>query len=198
MIGRIQGKIINITETNVLVDVNGVAYIIFCASNTLLSLPQLNQSVILYIETVVRDDSISLYGFNSLEECNWFKLLITIQGVGPRLAIAILGQLSLNTLTHSIQNSEYSTLKSVSGIGARVANRIVSELADKIPTSNNIISQPNNKKVDEDTMEDAILALIKLGYGRSEAYSAINSSISANSTNDVSSLLRKSLLKLKK
>ena len=197
MIGRIQGQIININETSALVDVNGVGYIVHCASNTLLSLPQSGQSVILYIETVVRDDSISLYGFNDIEECNWFKLLVTVQGVGPRLAISILGQLSMDSLIYALQNSEHSTLKAVSGVGARGANRIVSELADKIPSSKMNI-KTNISKIDDNIMEDAILALVKLGYTRSESYSAINSSISESASNDTSSLIRKSLLKLKK
>ena len=100
-------------------------------------------------------------------------------------------------LIYALQNSEHSTLKAVSGVGSRVANRIVSELADKIPSSKMNI-KTNISKIDDNIMEDAILALVKLGYTRSESYSAINSSISESASNDTSSLIRKGLLKLKK
>lgn len=178
MIGKLRGRVDEIEDGSVTLDVGGVGYNVFCSSRTLSALPGAGEAAQLIIETHVREDHIHLYGFPDVVERDWFRLLATVQGVGNKTALAILSAYAPEQLTRAIIAKDISAFKAISGIGPKLAERIVTELKDKVlkmPTSS---FQPSAdakgaKKKQADTVtDDVISALVNLGYTRSDAYSA--------------------------
>ena len=180
MIRKLRGKIDEIMEDAIVLDVGGVGYHIFCSSRTLAAFSE-NSSAALIIETHVREDHIHLYGFPSHEERDWFLLLTSVQGVGVRLGLAIQGTLTTEQMLQAIAAQDKAAFSRVSGVGPKLAERIVTELKNKVakmPVGATVIAMPgNNKKGKAATLpslsEDAISALVNLGYGRTEAFSAV-------------------------
>lgn len=180
MIGKLKGRIDEIHTDSAIIDVAGVGYEVFCASRTLANLAP-GTAASLIIETHVREDHIHLYGFPDATERDWFRLLCTVQGVGNRIALAILGAFTPQAMAHAVIAKDTTAFRAISGVGPKLAERIVTELKDKVaklPTSEFKIQDrtpgkkspiPNPQSL---PTEDAISALVNLGYSRSEAYGA--------------------------
>ena len=133
MIGKLSGRIEYRTEDHILLDVRGVGYLIYCSERTLMALPGVGQVVALYTDMVVRDDLMQLFGFLSLVEKEWHRLLLTVQGVGAKASLAILGALGPNGVSQAIAMGDWNTVKAARGIGPKTAQRVVNELKDKAP-----------------------------------------------------------------
>lgn len=178
MIGKLKGLIDSIAEDSVIVDVNGVGYLVYGSHRTL-SACEVGVAMELIIETHVREDHIHLYGFLSTLERDWFRLLTTVQGVGVRMALAILGQFGPDELTTIIAAQDKKILTSVSGVGPKLAERIITELKNKVgtmATSAMVLEHPKKKAVPtaaSSVNDDAVSALVNLGYGRAEAFQAV-------------------------
>lgn len=180
MIGKLTGLVDSLDDGWIMIDVAGVGYIVYCSGRTLSSLPRQGEPVSLLIETHVREDHIHLYGFADQAERDWYRLLATVQGVGVKMALAILSTLSPNDLIHAIAAQDKATLTRANGVGQKLANRIVTELKDKVAqlapgpvvTVAGREAGPGEGGLGK-VSEDAISALINLGYRRSEAFGAV-------------------------
>ncbi len=184
MIGKLKGTIEELEDDSLVIDVSGVGYHVF-ASSRLLSSLSIGDKVSLTIEMNVREDHIHLYGFPDKIERDWFRLLATVQGVGNKIALAILAAYSPAQLLQAIMAKDISAFKAISGIGAKLAERIVTELKDKalkMPTSEFLVTAGISGKKTPATSQapttnnhtdDAISALTNLGYSRSDAYGAV-------------------------
>jgi Holliday junction DNA helicase RuvA len=178
MIGKLRGTIDSIGEDFLILDVHGVGYVVNCSVRTLRSLPETGVAFALAIETQVREDSIRLYGFSSEAERDWFRLLQTVQGVGAKVALALLGILSAEELGAAIARQDKTTLARTPGVGPRLAARLVVELKDKIPASQALTPVPSSSgaqtsAADAPAVADAIAALINLDYSRQQAINAV-------------------------
>ncbi|MDE3015780.1 MAG: Holliday junction branch migration protein RuvA [Pseudomonadota bacterium] len=183
MIGKLCGRIDEISEDSVILDVLGVGYLVFCSSRTLAALPAVGEAAQLIIETHVREDHIHLYGFPDSVERGWFRLLATVQGVGNKTALAILSAYAPQQMAQAILARDAAAFRAISGIGPKLAERIVTELKDKVtklPVTSYQLPVASKKNVKESLTtdnrqlitDDAISALVNLGYSRTEAYAA--------------------------
>jgi holliday junction DNA helicase RuvA len=177
VIARLRGTLDTLGEDHAVIDVGGVGYLVACPTRTLASLPRPGEAVDLLIETQVRDDSITLYGFRSAAERSWFRLLQTVQGVGARVALAILSVLGPDELARAVAAQDKAALARASGVGPRLAGRIASELRDRLTELPGPVGAPSPGPAAVVTAggsaADAVSALVNLGYGRSEAHAAI-------------------------
>ena len=133
MIGKIAGRLEYRADDHVLVDVRGVGYLVYCSDRSLAQLPGPGQAVALYTELLVREDLLQLYGFLTLLEKEWFRLLLTVQGIGAKAALAILGALGAEGTSRAIALGDVAAIKAARGIGPKTAQRVVIELKDKAP-----------------------------------------------------------------
>jgi Holliday junction DNA helicase RuvA len=176
MIAYLRGRVVATHEDAVVLDVGGVGYLVHCAPRTLGELGG-NEAVELHIETQVREDSITLFGFLDPAECRWFRLLQGIQGVGARTALAILGTLAPGQLVAAIAAQDRTALTRASGVGAKLAARIVAELKERVGALPIPTGRPGaaaaTAAMPAGPAEDAVSALVNLGYGRAEAFAAI-------------------------
>ena len=134
MIGRISGKLNYVSADHILVDVSGVGYILHVTQTTLTNLPKLGNTVSLFTELVVKEDLLQLVGFITVTEKEWYKLLISVQGVGSKAALALLSQLPISSISRAILLEDTTTITSVQGIGPKIAKRLVVELKSKVPS----------------------------------------------------------------
>jgi Holliday junction DNA helicase RuvA len=175
MIAKLTGLLDTLGETSLILDVNGVGYLVSCSSRTLSHVGERGQTVTLFIETIVRAESLQLFGFESREEQDCFRLLTTVQGVGMRMALALFSALSLQEIYQAIATQDKVTLTRADGVGPKLASRIVTELKDKVPTeigfASNVYSIPSSFSP---SLEEATSALVNLGYRRIEAVTAIH------------------------
>jgi Holliday junction DNA helicase RuvA len=179
MIGKLTGTIDSVGEDFLILDVHGVGYLVHCSARTLQNLPAAGQTVALAIETYVREDQIRLFGFFSATEREWFRLLQTVQGVGAKVALAILSTLKPADLATAIAMRDKASITRTPGVGPKVAERIVTELKDKTPALAAV--DPAVVKLTgavEDNraprpVADAISALVNLGYGQPQATAAV-------------------------
>lgn len=180
MIGKLKGFVDSYGEDWVIVDVNGVGYIALCSARTLSTLNE-GDPVTLFIETQVREDAITLVGFVSEAERDWFRLVFTVQGVGTRVALSLLTALSPSELASALAREDKKAIERANGVGPRLASRIVTELKDKVPARLGLASAlstaPEEKSVasgaGNNAMRDAISALSNLGYPPAQAAGAI-------------------------
>jgi Holliday junction DNA helicase RuvB len=181
MIGKLKGLIDSYGEDFVILDVGGVGYQVHCSSRTLQALPAPGEAAVLSIETYVREDQIKLFGFRSDVEREWFRLLQTVQGVGAKVALAVLGTLPPSDLANAIALRDKATVARTPGVGPKVAERIVTELKDKAPAFANVdpalvhLSGAIDDSRAPRPVTDAISALVNLGYGQPQAAAAIAS-----------------------
>ena len=205
MIGKLKGVIDSYGEDSVIVDVNGVGYQVHCSVRTLQELPGIGQPATLSIETHVREDQIRLFGFVTEIEREWFRLLQTVQGVGVKVALAVLGTLKPAELASAIAMRDKAMVARTPGVGAKVAERIVTELKDKAPAYTNIdpalvrLSGALDDKRAPAPVTDAVSALVNLGYKPAEARRAVDSVGAANPatmSDGLEALIRKSLATL--
>ena len=177
MIAKLAGVVEQIDPEGAIIDVNGVGYLAFCSTRTISRLPSPGLPARLLIETHVREDHIHLYGFADAAERDWFGRLTTVQGVGARLALAILSALAPEQLTLAIAAQDKVALTRAEGVGAKLAARIVNELHDKIATATSAAISTAAivpvTETDSRATADAVSALVNLGYGRAEAFGAI-------------------------
>src|ERR687896_1141995 len=179
MIGKLKGIIDSYGEDFVILDVGGVGYLVHCSARTLQELPAPGQPAALAIETYVREDQIRLFGFLSDIEREWFRLLQTVQGVGARVALSVLGTLKPADLASAIALRDRAMVARTPGVGPKVAERIVTELKDKAPAYAGLdpavvrLSGALEDKRAPQPVADAVSALVNLGYGQPQAAAAI-------------------------
>src|SRR6188508_2983328 len=179
MIGKLKGTIDSYGEDHIIVDVNGVGYVVHCSARTLQALPATGDPVSLAIETHVREDQIWLFGFLSDIEREWFRLLQTVQGVGTKVALSVLSTLKPADLASAIALRDKAMVARTPGVGPKVAERIVTELKDKAPAYADVdpavirLSGAVEDKRAPQPVADAVSALVNLGYGQPQAAAAI-------------------------
>lgn len=183
MIGKLRGVIDSYGDDTVVIDVHGVGYLVHCSARTLQSLPPAGEAATVAIETWVREDQIRLYGFASDLEREWFRILTGVQGVGARVALAILGTLKVADLANAIALGDKAAIARTPGVGPKLAQRLVLELKDKAPAFASV--DPAVVKLQGDLAErrsstpvsEAVSALINLGYGEIQASAAIAAAV---------------------
>ncbi len=189
MIARLSGILEEVASDCAVIDVHGVGYLAFCSTRTLGQLPQRDTPVRLFVETHVREDHIHLYGFIDAAEREWFRLLVTVQGVGARLALSILSALAPQRLRLAVLAADKKALAEAEGVGPRLAARIVNELKEKLGSLDGaetaealpaaILALAGGGEAAADKPEDAagaaeaVSALVNLGYSRLEALAAV-------------------------
>ncbi len=176
MIAKLTGLVDSIGEDWAVIDVSGVGYLVSCPGRTLQCLVR-GEPASLFVETHAREDRIQLFGFGDAPERDWFRLLMTVQGVGAKVALAVLGVLSVDELMRALASGDRSAIARAPGVGTRLATRIVSELKDKagafaVDTAMRPVAASSDGMDRE--MADAVSALVNLGYGPSEAMGAIS------------------------
>ena len=167
MIAKLTGRVDYIGEDFLILDVNGVGYRVFCSAKTLSQLSVRQEGVALFIDTQVREDAIRLFGVKTLEEKDWYDKLITVQGVGAKVALAILSVLDPQELSLTFASQNAKVLTRASGVGPKLAQRIVAELKGKAPLSVGV-SAPSGAPLSDSPANEAVSALSNLGYGHSE------------------------------
>ena len=219
MIGKLSGRIEYKSDDHLLLDVRGVGYIVFCSDRTLMALPGVGEFTALYTDLVVREDLMQLFGFLTLVEKEWYRLLLSVQGVGAKASLAILGALGPDGVSKAIALGDWTSVKAAKGIGPKTAQRVVNELKDKAPK---VMAMAGNvpASVDQSTDPDAVIepiaaakpdlptaartgnpaaqaealsALNNLGYGPGEAASAVAQAMADGSDGDTAALIRAAL-----
>lgn len=215
MIGKVSGRLDYRMADHVLIEASGVGYIIYCSDRTMAAMPSEGAHVALYTEMVVREDLMQLYGFLTLAEKEWHRLLTSVQGVGAKAALAILGTLGPEGTSRAIALGDAAAIKAAPGIGPKIAARVVNELQDKAPAimalgasgarqamaaapspvpqpEGEVIAPPPPAPIAQGSgmaQADALSALINLGYGHSEAAGAV----AAAEGDDASTLIKAAL-----
>jgi Holliday junction DNA helicase RuvA len=215
MIGRIAGVILHRAMDHVLIDVRGVGYIVHVSQRTAAALPPVGEAVALYTDLLVREDLLQLFGFPTLLEKEWHRLLMSVQGVGAKASMAILGTLGAEGVGRAIALGDWSAVKAAQGVGPKLAQRVVMELKDKAPS---VMALGGALSVDvavgDDVIEpatkpakrpaatvsasatataDALSALLNLGYGQGEAAAAVAEAAGANEGAQAPALIRAAL-----
>jgi len=184
MIGKLRGLVDSVGDDWVILDVGGVGYEVNCSRRTLGALPGIGEEVSLAIETYVREDQIRLFGFTQANDRAWFRLLQSVQGVGAKVALAILSALTPADIANAIALQDKAIVAQAQGVGPKVAQRIVTELKDKAPgllacsgteTAENIVVLPG--EVQGGAVVDAVSALTNLGYAPAQASGAVAKAI---------------------
>jgi len=192
MIASLKGTLTSIGKSDIILEVNDVGYFLNVSSKLISSLGDLGSDLFLYTDLQIKDDKIIMYGFATFKDQNFFKLLQSVQGVGPRAALSILSTLNVDEIILAISSGDKAMIARADGVGPKVAGRITTELLDKISTFNTNKSQEiiNNQKSDklvkqldlennnnqddyENIVEDIISALVNLGFGRSEVFTVV-------------------------
>lgn len=212
MIGRIAGRIVYHGEDHVLIDVQGVGYVVYCSDRVRAGLPGAGEAAALFTDLLVREDLLQLFGFPTLVEREWFRLLLSVQGVGAKAALAILGTLGPDGVSRALALGDWSAIKAARGIGPKTAQRVVMELKDKAPTIMAMgTAEPQGMasvgpvEVIETTsatpaaprassaQAEALSALGNLGYAPSEAAGAVAEAAGATPEADTAGLIRAAL-----
>jgi Holliday junction DNA helicase RuvA len=203
MIGKLSGIIDSFGDDYLILDVSGVGYVVTCSSRTLQRLPARGEAASLAIETQVREDAIRLFGFTSDIERDWFRLLQSVQGVGAKVALALLSILSAGELATAIGTQDKASVARAPGVGPKLAARIVAELKDKAPVLAAVdpavarLAGEEEAKSAPRPVQDAISALVNLGYGRPQAAAAVAASLSAlGESAEAPALIRRGLREL--
>jgi len=203
VIGKLRGVVDSYGEDSVIVDVGGVGYQVYCSARTLQALPRPGEAATLSIETYVREDMIRLYGFANELEREWFRLLQTVQGVGAKVALGVLGTLKPGELATAIALQDRATLARAPGVGRKVAERIAAELRDKAPAYAG--ADPAVVHLQADLADkrapapvaDAVSALVNLGYAQVQASAAVAAAVrAAGETASAEQLIRLGLKEL--
>lgn len=219
MIGKLSGRIEYKSDDHLLLDVRGVGYIVFCSDRTLMALPGVGEFTALYTDLVVREDLMQLFGFLTLVEKEWHRLLLSVQGVGAKASLAILGALGPDGVSKAIALGDWTSVKAAKGIGPKTAQRVVNELKDKAPKvmamAGNVPASVNQSTDPDAVIEpiaaakpylptaartgnpaaqaEALSALNNLGYGPGEAASAVAQAMADGSDGDTAALIRAAL-----
>jgi Holliday junction DNA helicase RuvA len=195
VIGKLTGIIDSQTEDGLLIDVNGVGYVVLASSKTLARLGDKGAPASIFIETQVREDAITLFGFADAAEHDWFRLLRTVQGVGGKVALAILSTLTPGELANAIAAQDKASVARANGVGPKLAQRIVTELKDKaagmaLGAAANLAAFPVAQAGEEGGLvNDAVSALVNLGYRRAEAFGAVSKVLAAGGKPQLNDLI---------
>jgi holliday junction DNA helicase RuvA len=188
MIGYLSGKIISLKPTRITLDVSGVGYVVNISINTFEKIND-KDSANLFIHTNVREDSISLFGFYTESEKEMFELLISVSGIGPKLAISILSGILVDELRHAIMAGDISRIVSIPGIGRKTAERLVLELKSRISS----VSSEEEAKIPFSIKNEAIAALTTLGYNLKQAEKSVRDIVSTDPNVTLEDLIKKAL-----
>lgn len=214
MIGRIAGTLLHRTADQVLIDVRGVGYVVHVSARTAAALPPAGEACALYTDLLVREDLLQLFGFSTLLEKEWHRLLTTVQGVGAKASMAILGTLGAEGLGRAIALGDWSAVRAAPGVGPKLAQRVVMELKEKAPSVMALGASPAaGLQAPEEVVEaaprrpaarpsvaagasataEALSALVNLGYGQGEAAAAVAQAAGENAGAPTPALIRASL-----
>ncbi|KIC50481.1 Holliday junction branch migration protein RuvA [Tateyamaria sp. ANG-S1] len=210
MIGKLSGRIDYKATDHVLIDVRGVGYIVYCSDRTLAALPPVGQACALFTDLVVREDLMQLFGFQTLVEKEWHRLLMSVQGVGAKAALAIQGTLGPDGVSRAIALGDWNAVKAAKGIGPKIAQRVVLDLKDKAPSvmamGGTVAEATGDAPAEADVIEpvavatppssaqaDALSALGNLGYGPSDAAAAVAQAAGEDPQADTPALIRAAL-----
>ena len=214
MIGRLAGRIDFRGSDHVLIDVGGVGYVVHVSERTLATLPGVGEAAALYTDLLVREDLLQLFGFTTLVEKEWHRLLMSVQGIGAKASMAILGTLGPDGVSRAIAMGDWSAVKAAPGVGPKIAQRVVNELKDKAPTVMAMASPaapaPAATALAEDPLiepipspapagaaqAEALSALGNLGYAPSEAARAVAEAAGDDADADTAALIRAALRRL--
>lgn len=201
MIGKLRGTIDSLTDDHAILDVNGVGYLVFASSRALGRLQDVTGEVTMWIETHVREDHIHLYGFLSEAERQWFRTLTSVQGVGSKMALSLLGALSTDEISDAIAAQDKTMLTRANGVGPRLAERIITELKNKLPTLAAAMGTPASLEPikggkgkaavepGQAARQEAVSALVNLGYARVEAFSAVARAVQESGSEKVEEII---------
>jgi Holliday junction DNA helicase RuvA len=217
MIGKLSGRIDYRSDDHILLDVRGVGYMVYCSDRTLAALPSVGEAVALYTDLVVREDLLQLFGFPTLVEKEWHRLLMSVQGIGAKASLSILGALGADGVSRAIALGDWNAIKAAKGVGPKTAQRVVIELKDKAPTvmamagqsatpaavSDDVIEAdvpvpqpaptPQPVAVQSNAQADALSALQNLGYSPSEAAAAVAQVMADAPETETSGVIRAAL-----
>ncbi|WP_204113368.1 Holliday junction branch migration protein RuvA [Shimia biformata] len=221
MIGRIAGRLLYRSDDHVVIDVNGVGYVVYCSDRTLSTLPGNGEAVALFTDLLVREDNLQLFGFPTLLEKEWHRLLMSVQGVGAKASLAILGTLGADGAGRAIALGDWNAIKAAKGIGPKTAQRVVNELKDKAPAvmalGGSLAAAQGGAPASDEALVDsgdtpaappvapaasgsgaaaqaeALSALSNLGYGPGEAASAVAQAASDDPEAETPALIRAAL-----
>ncbi len=193
MIALLAGKLRRKAIDHLIIDVSGVGYQVQTSLQTYYKLPDIGEEVTLHIHTHVREDALSLFGFLEEEEKSLFLMLIGVSGIGPRLALGILSSLSVAEIAAAIQTSDDSKLCTIPGIGKKTAARLLLELKDKTKLLPVAVAPPDREAVAMDHREDALSALVNLGYKKQQAEEALKKVLHAQAGLTIEALIREAL-----
>ncbi|WJY21878.1 Holliday junction branch migration protein RuvA [Fontisubflavum oceani] len=212
MIGKLTGRVDYRAADHVLLDVNGVGYTVHCSERTLAALPHAGEMAALYTELLVREDLLQLFGFLTLYEREWHRLLISVQGIGAKASMAILGTLGAEGIARAIAIGDWGAVKAAPGVGPKIAQRVVNELKDKAPatmalggTVHEALGDATVQVIETtapatprpvssaSAQAEALSALQNLGYAPSEAASAVATAAGEAPEAETSALIRAAL-----
>lgn len=203
MIGKLRGIVDSYGDDHVILDVQGVGYLVHCSGRTLQALPSAGEAAVLHIETFVREDMIRLYGFASPAEKGWFLLLQNVQGVGSKVALNVLSTLSPTELANAVAMGDRAMVARANGVGPKVAARIVAELKDKTPGFASVdpaaaaLAGQIEERQAPAPVADAVSALVNLGYAQAQASAAVAAALrEAGEGADAARLIRLGLKEL--
>ncbi|QMU57898.1 MAG: Holliday junction branch migration protein RuvA [Boseongicola sp.] len=215
MIGKIAGRIDYRGTDHVMIDVRGIGYVVYVNERTLAALPGVGEAVALYTDLLVREDLLQLFGFTSLAEKEWHRLLMGVQGIGAKASMAVLGTLGPDGVARAIALGDWASVKAAPGVGPKIAQRVVNELKGKAPAMMAMGGGPAAANIvgEDEVIEtiapvapiatpntsaqaEALSALGNLGYGPGEAASAVAEAAGANDGADVATLIREALKRL--
>ena len=180
MIGKLKGLVDDTGMDWAIIDVNGVGYEVHCSPRTLAALPSRGEAIELHIETHVRETELRLFAFTSKMEREWFRLLQTVQGVGAKVALAVLGTMSPHDLANAIAMRDKAAITKTPGVGPKVAQRLLIELKDKVPSLGPVGTGPAEigaGPIEGAGAYDAVSALTNLGYAPAQASEAIATAV---------------------
>lgn len=213
MIGKITGRIDYRAMDHVLIDVRGVGYLVYCSDRTMATLPGVGDVVALYTDLLVREDVLQLFGFQTLVEKEWHRLLTSVQGIGAKASLAILGALGPDGVSRAIALGDWNAVKAAKGVGPKIAQRVVLDLKDKAPSvmamsgtlaeaqgvpdveviENAAVKSAPVRSGNSSAQAEALSALGNLGYGPGDAAGAVAQAAGENEGADTPALIRAAL-----
>ncbi len=196
MIAKLTGILIAIGTDNLIIDVNGIGYRLLVSQRTIRNLPELNHPLECWTETIIRNEQAILCGFLSQDESTWFQTLNQVQGVGAKVALAILSQLGTEEIYQAVVEQQPAIIAKADGVGPKLANRIILELKDKRSLPTPSLTSTQTLIHTNPARSDTISALTNLGYNRNEAEKAVEKALGKTEKHDIASLLPISLKEL--
>lgn len=208
MIGKLSGRVDYRGADHVLIDVRGVGYMVYCSDRTMAALPPVGEAAALYTDLLVREDLLQLFGFTTLVEKEWHRLLMSVQGIGAKASLSILGALGADGVSRAIALGDWNALKAAKGVGPKTAQRVVIELKDKAP---NVMAMSGTAAIAAELADDPVIELVQmaapssnaqadalsalgnLGYAPGDAAGAVAQALGDDPSADVNGLIKAAL-----